>query len=136
MWTSERMVKTPDFSSDASTSKKHVSFDASMVRSVTCGAAINMNTSTGNSQHISRHSRNVSPPSISLTSMSSRREMSPPVASQERLLGYFYIKFCYLCNKYLKIQTNIDFVYNFKFDIHIISCFRFVYPNNLAIFYD
>jgi len=104
MWSSERMAKTPDFSLDASTSKKHVSFDASMVRSMTCGAAINMNTSAMNSQHISRHPRNVSPPSISLTSTSSsRREMSPPVASQERLLGYFPIYLFHLYIKDLKI---------------------------------
>jgi hypothetical protein len=117
MWATQRRVKSPDFVLDATTSKKHVSFDASMVRSVTCGAAININTSAMNSQHTSRHSRNVSPPSISLTSTSSsRREMSPPVASQERLLGYFKDIFHEYLSDNKKLELSIDFVFSFIFN--------------------
>ncbi|CAG2172692.1 unnamed protein product, partial [Oppiella nova] len=83
MWSSQSRstaIRIGDPGYDIS-SKKHVSFDSGdtnrVRRSVTCAA-------------IPRQSgRNASPPSISRTSSmsSSRRDMSPPVASQERLLG-------------------------------------------------
>ena len=93
-WGPHRNTRISELSYEMS-AKKHVSFDSGdskVRRSLTCSAGIagiHMNTSNLQYNPRQQHSqRNVSPPSTSLTSTSSsRREMSPPVASQERLLG-------------------------------------------------
>ncbi|CAG2100744.1 unnamed protein product, partial [Medioppia subpectinata] len=92
MWSSQQTGSGPRMAETGGydiSSKKHVSFDSGdnkVRRSVTCSsgiASIHMNARQ------QQHPQHASPPSISLTSTTSstRRDMSPPVASQERLLG-------------------------------------------------
>lgn len=91
LWSAQRNARASELSE--MTSKKHVSFDSGdtkVRRSLTCSSGIGgiPHMNSGQSSRQQHSQRNVSPPSISLTSTSStRREMSPPVASQERLLG-------------------------------------------------
>ena len=94
-WGSHRNTRASELSYEMST-KKHVSFDSGdskVRRSLTCSAGIHINSSNLQYNPRQQHSqRNASPPTTSLTSTSSsRREMSPPVASQERLLGKNYL---------------------------------------------